>query len=401
MNVKQLQETIRTQSQLMREVNRFIYTHPELGYEERNCSAYLVERFKRQGLMIEQPVADIATAFRATLAGDKDRPKIGLVLLYDAVPAVESDGSCAPNHSCGHNVIAGAVVGTVAALTKLTPRYGSVVVMGLPADEIAAPLADNKGGAKAATAATGTWDDLDAVLYAHPEFINTVSSTSRWMTRIRISLSHARQFSQRGELPGSIVGAVQELLKAIQRLEERHTQEYLMVKGMWLDGDVEGDCKVHAQLRVLVFGDTEEDLKARTVELQETVSAVSASAEIPIAMETMGETHMGVHPNHALTGVVHEVMTLAGLDVVVEPPPLPFATDFGNISQRVPGALIGVGREGGWHFHTAEGAAEFVAEEAERVMFGIADVLVLTTIRLFEDSALINRIHAEHKKVVS
>ena len=45
-----------------------------------------------------------------------------------------------------------------------------------------------------------------------------------------------------------------------------------------------------------------------------------------------------------------------------DPGTLPFATDFGNITQRVPAALIGIGRPEGWSFHTDEGAEQFASD---------------------------------------
>jgi len=139
MNTERLKKAIRGQSHLMQAVNSFIYTHPELAYEERVCSAYLCETLEKSGLVVERSIADVETAFRATLTGDMDSPRVGLVVVYDAVPTIQPDGSYSPDHSCGHNVIAGAVVGVASALAKLTPRDGSMVVMGLPADEIGAP----------------------------------------------------------------------------------------------------------------------------------------------------------------------------------------------------------------------------------------------------------------------
>jgi metal-dependent amidase/aminoacylase/carboxypeptidase family protein len=51
---------------------------------------------------------------------------------------------------------------------------GSVVVMGCPADEIHAPGTVLHGSGKALSAAAGAWDDVDAALNAHPEYIDTV-----------------------------------------------------------------------------------------------------------------------------------------------------------------------------------------------------------------------------------
>jgi hypothetical protein len=48
------------------------------------------------------------------------------------------------------------------------------------------------------------------------------------------------------------------------------------------------------------------------------------------------------------------------------------------------GALIGVGREGGWAFHTDEGAAEFASPDGEEASLAIARVLALSAARLTE-----------------
>ena len=81
---------------------------------------------------------------------------------YDAVPIFRSDGTSFANHSCGHHVIAAAVLGAVAALAELEDRPGDVVVMGIPADEIGSRDMASKGGAKAVTAAAGLWNDMQA-----------------------------------------------------------------------------------------------------------------------------------------------------------------------------------------------------------------------------------------------
>ena len=70
-----------------------------------------------------------------------------------------------------------------------------------------------------------------------------------------------------------------------------------------------------------------------------------------------------------------------GRDFVDEPGPLPFGTDFGNVSQRVPPALIGIGHPGGWAFHTDEGAAQF-EQDGEECALSIARVLSLAAVRL-------------------
>ncbi len=382
------------QAKLMQQVNDFVYTHPELGYEEHQCADYLANVFETLGLTVERSVSGIETAFKATLQGQKSGPRVGMVLLYDAVPSVEENGVYAPNHSCGHNVISGAVTGAVAALAASSPR-GQVVVMGLSGDEIGAPKVSQIGGSKALTALAGEWDGFDAVFYAHPEFDNSVSQASRWMERYQLTLHHPRRFHQRGELHGSVLWTVQALLEAIRTLEEKDTQEFVMIKDLWIDGDVEAECQINAHVQVLLYGLTQDDVTQRLGRLKQAVSTISERSGISIHLQRIGESYMGVNPNNTLTSVVQNAMTEAGLEVLYDPEPLPFATDFGNISYRAPSALIGTGRTGGWQFHTQEGAREFASKDAQQVMMATAEVLARSTAYLWKHPDTIDQIRAE------
>jgi hypothetical protein len=78
---------------------------------------------------------------------------------------------------------------------------------------------------------------------------------------------------------------------------------------------------------------------------------------------------------------VKDAVVARGGHFVDDPGQLPFGTDFGNVSQRVPSALIGIGRPGGWAFHTDEGAEQF-AQDGEECALSIARVLALSAARL-------------------
>ncbi len=384
-----IQDSIQHHSALMQQVNDFVYSNPELGYEEDQCAQYLVGVLRDLGLDVDWPFAGISTSFKATLTSSQGGgPSVGLVMLYDAVPAVDEDGSYLPNHSCGHSVISGAVVGAVAALTQV-PRAGSVTVIGLPGDEIGAPLVAQRGGSKALTAAAGEWDTFDAVYYAHPEFDNTVSQVSRWMERYRLSLHSPRNLEQHGELDGSVLWAVQAMLSEVRSMEERHTQEFVMVKNLSVNGDVENDCRISAHMQILLFGLTNADVGQRVAELETAVATVRADAQIRIDLQRIGEPYIGVVPNQTLTRVVEQAMADMQLDVLTHPEPLPFATDFGNISRRAPSALIGTGRQGGWQFHNLEGDREFRSSDGQHVMVVTAEVLARAITGFWEDPGIV------------
>ena len=173
--------------------HRFVHEHAELSHEEHECARHIAEVLERAGLEVEREIAGMETAFSATLKGALPGRAVGLVCLYDAVPVFRPDGSIEPVHSCGHDAIPGGVVATALALADLRDELpGKLVVFGCPADEIPAPLTVEIGGGKAVLAAAGLWDEVDAALYAHPEFEDTVFLRSRWMRRDRAFVTGAR-----------------------------------------------------------------------------------------------------------------------------------------------------------------------------------------------------------------
>ncbi len=346
---------------LVGEVLRFVHAHPELGHAEHECSRYLCEALERAGLAVELGVGGMETAFRGVLRGQGGAGRVvGVVCLYDAVPAVREDGRVEPVHSCGHGPISGGVVAAAAALADLRDRLpGSLVVMGCPADEIHAPGAIERGGGKALSVEAGLWDGIDAALYAHPEFVNTVSLESLWMRRHRV-----RQPGRR-----SLSGAEQAPLTTARAAIEAERPGRVMLERLVLDGDVEEATGLVAEATFLIWGSDREEVEERARMVRERVAGEWEA----------GRLYEGVRPNPELTTAVAEAFAAIGRPFVSDPPPLPFATDFGNVSQRVPAALIGVGREGGWAFHTDEGARQFASRDGAEAGLALARVLALAS----------------------
>jgi metal-dependent amidase/aminoacylase/carboxypeptidase family protein len=351
------------------DVMRFVHEHPELGHEEHECSRYLCETLAAAGLEVECGVAGMETAFRATLQGARPGATVGFVCLYDAVAAVRPDGHTEPVHSCGHGPIAGGVVGAACGLARLRDELaGSVVIIGCPADEIHAPGTIVRGGGKAISAEAGLWDDVDAALYAHPEFIDTVSLESRWMRRATAVVAGSRALASADQPPVASAIAALETARA-------HVPDDLMLERLELDGDVEEGTGLVVKATFLAFGDDE----TRVAQGLETVQAT-----MPGATWEVGRLYEAVRPDARVTAAVAQAFRTLGRNFVRDPPRLPFATDFGNISRRCAAALIGVGRPGGWAFHTDEGAAQFASEDGGEAARTIASVLALAAIAFGE-----------------
>lgn len=360
-------DAVRSVDGRIRETLRFIHDHPELAHQEHACSAYLRRTLAEGHLLVEPGVAGMETAFRATLSGARPGRSVGLVALYDAVPAVRADGAITAVHSCGHGPIAAGVVGAALALAGLRDELpGRIVVMGCPADEIHAPGTLARGGGKALSAAAGVWDGLDAALYAHPEPVDTAWTASRAMRRDTARLHGLR--SLRESVPQPPIEGVEKAVEALAGLP----REQVMLEHLTLDGDVEEGGGLAMVARFLLWADDEDGLAALGATLRARLDAGwQASAVVP-----------SVQPDERVRQAVLDALRAAGREPLVDPPALPFATDFGAVTRRIPSALLGVGRPEGWAFHTDEGAAQFASPAGLEAALGIAQVLALSAVRL-------------------
>ncbi|HMG98922.1 MAG TPA: M20/M25/M40 family metallo-hydrolase, partial [Gaiellales bacterium] len=314
---------------LARSVIDFVHGHPELGHEEHLCASHLVEVLGDAGFDTELGAGGMQTAFRAVLEGGRPGRTVGFVALYDAVPAVADDGSVRPTHSCGHGPIAGSVVAAAAALAELRAELaGSIVVIGCPSDEIHAPGTVARGGGKLLSLEAGLWNGVDAVLYCHPEFLDTVNLRSLWMRRDRLVVTGARSLRD---------DAVQEPLAALQALvaaTESQPADRPMLEHVTFDGDVEEGTGLYLEATVLLFAEDADELATLTEAVRNAV---------PSGGWSQGRTVQGVRSDAGVAATVAAAFLAAGrTGFVPDPPPLPFATDFGNISRAVPAALIGV-----------------------------------------------------------
>jgi len=370
MNDERIVAAVESKREIALTTHRFVHEHPELAHEEHECSGHLGDLLASAGFEVERGIAGMSTAFRATLTGAVAGRSVGLVALYDAVPVFRPDGSIEPVHSCGHDAIAGGVAAAALALADLREELpGTLAVFGCPADEIPAPLMVERGGGKAVSAAAGLWDGIDAALYAHPEFEDTVFRQSRWMRRDRAMVTGTRSLAGEPERP---IEAVLGAIAAVKRLPPADA----IVEHVALDGDVEEGGGLAVRIHFLLRADEEAGLDVLAAPLRDA---------LPDAVWDSDPVVCGLRPDDQVRRAVREAVLALGRHFVDEPAPLPFGTDFGNVSHRVPAALIGVGRPGGWAFHTDEGARQFELD-GEECALSIASVLSLAAVRLLGTS---------------
>ena len=147
------------------DIAEYIHQNPELGYAETKACARLTGELEAAGFQVTKGVAGLPTAFKAVLQGRGEKPIVGILGEYDALPEI--------GHGCGHNLSAAATVGAGMALAKAMPELpGTLMIFGTPAEEGVVPNAGGK------VVMLEEFRALDAAMIMHALDMNTVTCES-------------------------------------------------------------------------------------------------------------------------------------------------------------------------------------------------------------------------------
>ncbi len=140
----------------LEQISHFIFTHPELGMQERESAAYLTNYLRRSGFAVQTAVCGMDTAFIAGFG--TEGPQIDFPAEYDALPGY--GGGCA--HACGHNWISATTCGAAVVMAELVRRGEIRAVIRL----VGTPAEESYGG-KVIMAQEGVFDDTLAAIQCH------------------------------------------------------------------------------------------------------------------------------------------------------------------------------------------------------------------------------------------
>jgi aminobenzoyl-glutamate utilization protein B len=168
-------EEIAARQSELNDVNKAIWEFAEVGLEERQSSALLVDKLKAAGFKVRVGVADMPTAFVAEFGSGQ--PIIGILAEYDALPGLSQKVSPqrdpvttdAPGHGCGHSGLGTGALGAALAVKAAMEKHsltGTVRLYGTPAEETLI--------GKVYMTLAGEFEQLDACLHWHPSDRNEV-----------------------------------------------------------------------------------------------------------------------------------------------------------------------------------------------------------------------------------
>ena len=303
----------------------WIFDHPELGNQEFQASARLLEPLEQAGFIIERNIAGLATAFRAEYRQGEGGPVIGLLTEYDALEKL--------GHACGHHLQGPAILACALAIQKkLTDKPYTLVIYGTPAEETTS--------GKIAMLQQGYFEELDVALMIHANPGTTVDVKSMALATFTVTFhgvtSHAAVKPEAGR------SALDGLLLSFQGIEfmREHVPEDVRMHYTVLDGggaanSVPARAVGHFYLRSY-DSHVLKDLKRRFYQVVEgaalmsdTKAAIIAEKEIDAKIPVITLNDLLMH-NAQETNAPH----------ICPPREKTGSTDFGNVMVRVPGSCL-------------------------------------------------------------
>lgn len=359
------------------EVSRFVHAHPEMGFEERRCAAFLAARLARQGFKVEKPMKALPTAFVA--GRGKGRPCLGFVSEYDALPEI--------GHACGHNLIAASGFGAAAALAPLAEELGgSVRLFGTPAEEF--------GSAKVDMAKAGLFDRADAVVMMHPEGMWMVNTGSLALDALEFEFkgraSHASSTPHEGV---NALDAVILLFNGIGALRQQ----------------LRSDCRIHgivtkggtypniipdlAAARFYVRCERRDVLDEVSEKVKDCARGAARATGCRVAIREYERPLDNIVNNPVLAFLAEKTLRDLGVKEIEPKDEVPGSSDFGNVSHRVPALYVyAATAPKGSDLHTARFARLCATARAHEALMTSVKAMALAGLELLRDARLLARV---------
>ncbi len=350
-----------------------IHAHPEVAFEEFESAALLSGLLEENGFAVQRGVANLETAFIATLQGAAPRPVIAFLAEYDALPGL--------GHACGHNLIGTAAVGAALAVqTVLDQLAGSIRVIGTPAEE--------GGGGKAYLVDGGVFDDVDAAMMVHPSSRNMTRRRS--LTSYKINIEFFGRAAHAAALPDEGINALEALIltfNAINSLRQ-HLRDDARVHGIITHGGKAPNIVPdYAAARFYVRAADTPYCTQVLEKVQACAEGAALATGARLVFNEYAPRYEAMKPNPVLADLVEANMEALGLTVTQpEPDDRMGSSDMGNVSQVVPALhpyiAIAPDTVGG---HTVEFREAAASPAGHRGLILAAKVMAMTAVDLLAE----------------
>jgi amidohydrolase len=346
------------------ELSRLIHDNPELGFHEHKAAEWLSEYLEKNGFKVERGLYGLPTSFRASYGSEG--PLVAFLAEYDALPNL--------GHGCGHNLICASSVGAgLAAKEVVDSAGGRIVVIGTPAEELY--------GGKVTMAQKGAFSDLDAAMMVHPGSRDSAVTEALACQGLNIEFigkpSHAAARPERG------INALEAMILSFNGVDalRQHINAKARVHGVITDGGQAANVvPAHSAGNFLVRAGDEtylEELKKKVLNCFKG-AALATGCRLKYKWDEL--CYAPMLNNLTLGRLFVENLTALGRKAKLLDEDKSFgSTDFGNVSQLVPGIHASVGiTVRGVVSHSPEFAEAAVSEKGFKGMLDSAKALAMT-----------------------
>ncbi len=359
-------------------VSDYLMENPEIAMEERKAADKLAEYLKSEGFEVEENLAGMATAFRATKKNGEG-PKLAFLAEYDALPGY--------GHACGHNLIAAMSVGAGMALASLLDTYqGEVSIIGTPGEEI--------GEGKPYLIEKGVFDGYDAAMMVHP-FSSTcadpvVTTIGGYDFTFEGKTAHAGAKPFEGV---NALDAVVMLYNGVSVLRQQ-LRDGTRIHGIVLDGgtvvnSIPDRCRIRLEVRAREL-DYYNEVTEKVINC---AKAAALATGCRLEYSQFERTCLGLNENPVLVKIFRE--RLAELGISEGPPVFGGSTDMGDVSCKLPAIHPFLKCAENDEFpHTEEFLEAMKKPYARESAVTGMKLLALTGLALFENPELIDKLKA-------
>jgi len=385
---RMLQDHVDSVKERIMDIADYIHRNPELGYAEFKACERLTSELAQAGFQVTKGVAGLPTAFKAVMKGKAERPWVGILAEYDALPEL--------GHACGHNVSAASAIGAGLALSKLmADLQGTLAIFGTPAEE---GVVENAGGK---VLMLEEFKELDAAMIMHSLDMNIVTCES--FNREGLDIEFLGKAANAGNAEDSSKG-INAMEAAMLFWHAVNSLRLLLrndarIFGIITEGGVSPNIvpeRAVTRLQIRVYDPEYFKEVVRKVENAAQGAALAVGAVCKI--RKYANTYVNMLNNRTLAETFKNHLTALGMPVEKETRK-GAALDMGNVSQVAPSIhpFLAIAPRGtAWH--SRESAAAAASPQAHETAINCAKAFGMTAIEIFSNPALVRKIKDEFVK---
>ncbi|MEA3313234.1 MAG: M20 family metallopeptidase [Caldisericota bacterium] len=369
-----IKDSVELQRQQLIQLSLNIHDNPELGFEEKKASAWLTGYLEDSGFHVEQGIAGLATAFRATYG--QGNPRIALLAEYDALPKI--------GHACGHNIIATSAVGAAVASKSIIDQLGGrIVVLGTPGEEVF--------GGKIDMVKAGAFKEIDVAMMVHPNILNMVDIQTLACSSLEVEFfgrpAHAAAQPHRG------INALDAMILAFTSINSlrQHIKAEARIHGIITDGGEAPNIVPAHSAAVFLIRALDDDYLA---ELKDKVlncfTGASVASGARLEYRWRDRAYAPMKNNATLAGLFKQNLESLGRHVEAFDPRFGFgSTDMGNVSQELPSIHPTIAIASPEVFiHTQEFASAAASEAGHEGLMDAAKAMAMTVADIHQPGML-------------